>query len=143
MSPWQAAPISLTAQDTDAAGNTGTSNTVVYTLNTTVPAVRSIMNSGAGITNGIGDLNAGKLVTLTVTFSEAVNCQTGSPDARPQRWGEPRATTTGPVRAALTFNYTVAAGQNPPLSSSPRFNLYGSDDPGRGIEQCRSVGRDQ
>src|SRR6516162_3581355 len=40
------------------------------------PTVSSVVASGPGITNGNGDLNAGKVVTLTVAFSEAVTVNT-------------------------------------------------------------------
>ena len=133
---------SLTAQDTDAAGNTGTSNTVVYTLNTTVPVVTSITTSGAGITNGVGDLNAGKLVTLTVTFSEAVNV-TGSPTLSLNDGGS-ASYNNGSGTSALTFNYTVAASQNTSVFTADLAEYpSGSEHPGCGIEQCRCVGRDQ
>ena len=113
----------LTAQDTDAAGNTGTSNAVTYTLNTTAPVVTAITTSGPHITNGNGDLNAGKVVTLTVNFSEAVNV-TGSPllvlnDSANASY------TTGLGTSALTFTYTVAAGQNTADLTVSLLNLNG------------------
>ena len=39
---------------------------------TPAPTVASVVTSGTGITNGNGDLNAGSVVTLTLTMSEAV-----------------------------------------------------------------------
>ena len=75
----------LTAQDTDAAGDTGTSNAVVYTLDTTPPAVteRLFSDTGSSSTDkitsndeltGSGDPNAvvsftvdGKSITATAT----------------------------------------------------------------------------
>src|SRR5262249_50322378 len=42
------------------------------------PAVLSIATSGSSISNGSGDLNAGKVVSLTVTMSETVTV-TGAP----------------------------------------------------------------
>ena len=52
----------------------------------TAPTVSSIVTSGTGITSGAGDLNAGKVVTLTVTFSAAVTVNTsgGTPSLDPQ-----------------------------------------------------------
>ncbi|MGY0575711.1 hypothetical protein ACTGJ9_035635 [Bradyrhizobium sp. RDM12] len=79
----------------------------------TAPTVSSIAASGTGITSGAGDLNAGKAVTLTVNFSTAVTVNTAG--------GTPRLTlndggtasyTGGSGSTALTFSYTVAAGQN-------------------------------
>ena len=40
------------------------------------PVVSSVLASGTGITNGNGDLNAGHVVTLTLTMSEAVTVNT-------------------------------------------------------------------
>jgi hypothetical protein len=114
----------LTAQDTDAAGNTGVSNAVTYTLNTTAPVVSSIVTSGTGITNGNGDLNAGKVVTLTVNFSAPVTVNTagGSPTLALNDSGT-AAYTGGSGTSALTFSYTVAAGQNTPDLVVSSFNL--------------------
>ena len=130
MSPWQAAPDSLTAQDTDAAGNTGTSNTVVYTPNTTVPGVLSMTTWGSWITNGVGDPNAGKLVTLTVTFSEAVNV-TGSPTLSLNDGGS-ASYNNGSGTSALTFNYTVAASQNTSSLTVTSLNI----PPGASIQDA-------
>jgi hypothetical protein len=57
----------------DSAGNPGTaSNTVSISEDTKAPTASSIAASGAGITNGNGDLNAGKVVALTLNISESV-----------------------------------------------------------------------
>ena len=77
---------------TDIAGNTSgaSSNyTVTINSNTTPPTVSSVVAPGAGITNGNGNLNAGKVVTLTVAFSAAVTVNTsgGTPTlALERRW---------------------------------------------------------
>ena len=113
----------LTAQDTDAAGNTGTSNAVTYTLNSTVPVVSSITTSGTGISNGTGDLNAGKIVTFTVNFSEAVNV-TGSPLLALNDGGN-ASYASGSGTSALTFTYTVAANQNTPDLTVSSLSLNG------------------
>ena len=104
---------SLTAQVTDAAGNTGTSNTVVYTLNTTVPVITSIATSGSGISNGNGDLNAGHVVTLTVSFSETVTVDTslGTPTLVLNDGGT-ATYQTGTGSNALVFSYTIGSGEN-------------------------------
>ena len=77
------------AKITDVAGNTsGASSNYTVTIatgaDTTPPTVSSVVASGAGITNGNGNLNAGKVVTLTVAFSEAVtvNTSTGNEGVR-------------------------------------------------------------
>jgi hypothetical protein len=68
----------------DAAGNnavlTGavTNPAGVLQIDTKAPTVESVTTSGAGITAGNGDLDAGKLVVLTVDFSEKVTV-TGTP----------------------------------------------------------------
>ena len=83
----------------------------------TVEAAVSIckvpVTAGTGITSGAGDLNAGKVVTLTVNFSENVVVTTtaGTPTLTLSDGGT--ATYTGGTGSgALTFSYTVAAGQN-------------------------------
>src|SRR5262249_44121660 len=65
--------ISLT--DGSASGASALSTQTIR-IDTTPPTVSSVVASGAGITNGNGDLNAGKVVTLTVAFSEAVTVNT-------------------------------------------------------------------
>src|ERR1019366_4321739 len=100
----------------DAAGNAGNLASAVTTLgslqiDTTTPAVSSVAASGTGITNGSGDLNAGHVVTLTVNLSEAVTVAGGTPTLTLNDGGT--ATYTGGSGSnALTFSYTVAAGQN-------------------------------
>src|SRR5947208_10540309 len=58
------------AKITDIAGNiSGASSDYTVTntarAHTTTPVTTSVVTSAAGITNGNGDLNAGKVVTLT------------------------------------------------------------------------------
>ena len=49
-------------------------------IDTTAPAVASVVASGPGIDgSGNGDLNAGHVVTLTVNMSEAVTVAGGTP----------------------------------------------------------------
>jgi hypothetical protein len=91
------------------------------------PTVSSIVTSGPGITNGNGDLNAGKVVTLTVNFSSAVtvNITGGSPTLALNDGGT-AIYSGGSGSAALTFSYTVAAGQNTPDLTVSSFNLNGA-----------------
>src|SRR5205823_4451950 len=71
---------------------------------TTAPALTSI-------TAGAGDLNAGKVVTLTAAFSEAVAVAGGTPTMLLNDGGT--ATYTGGSGSSnLTFSYTVQAGRN-------------------------------
>lgn len=51
----------------DLAGNPGTASNTVSISEDKTPTAISIAASGPGITNGNGDLNAGKVVTLTLT----------------------------------------------------------------------------
>ena len=104
---------------TDGAGNaanlTGAVTNPAGTLqiDTTTPTVSSVATSGTGITAGAGDLTAGNVVTLTVNLSEAVTVNTtgGTPTLTLNDGGT--ATYTGGTGTnALTFSYTVAAGQN-------------------------------
>jgi large repetitive protein len=82
-------------------------------IDTTAPAVTSIAASGSGITNGNGDLDAGHTVTLTVGFSKnmTVNTTNGTPFLRLNDGGT-ASYVSGSSGTALTFSYTVAAGQN-------------------------------
>ncbi|MBV9433605.1 MAG: hypothetical protein JO137_17415 [Hyphomicrobiales bacterium] len=87
-------------------------------------SVLSIAASGTGIDpNGNGDLDSGKVVTLTVTFSEAVTV-TGSPFLALNDGGS-ASLTGGLGTSALTFAYTVAAGQNTADLSVSSLNLNG------------------
>ena len=103
----------------DGAGNaanlTGAVTNLAGTLqiDTTTPTVSSVATSGTGITAGSGDLTTGSVVTLTVNLSEAVtvNTTSGTPTLTLNDGGT--ATYTGGTgTSALTFSYTVAAGQN-------------------------------
>jgi hypothetical protein len=99
----------------------------VLQINTTAPTIASITASGTGITSGSGDLNAGKVVTLTVNFSGAVTVNTagGSPTLALNDGGT-ATYTGGSGTSALTFSYTVAAGQNTPDLTISAFNLNGA-----------------
>ena len=58
-----------------------------------------------------GDLNAGHVVTLTVNLSETVTVAGGTPTLTLNDGGI-ASYTSGSGSNALTFSYTVAAGQN-------------------------------
>ena len=58
-----------------------------------------------------GDLNAGKTVTLTLNMSEAVTVAGGTPTLTLNDGGT-ATYTSGSGTNALTFSYTVGAGQN-------------------------------
>ena len=94
-------------------------------VDTTTPTISSIATSGPVITNGNGHLNAGKIVTLTVDWSEAVTVTGGAPKLLLNDGG--MATYAGGSgTSALTFNYTVLAvsfsvivPQPAPIPTSP------------------------
>jgi len=90
-----------------------TSVSQIGITNTNSPTVASIMTSGSGITNGTGDLNAGKTVTLTVNFSSAVfvNTTAGVPTLLLNDGGT-ASYSGGSGSTALVFSYVVAPGQN-------------------------------
>ena len=75
------------------------------------PTVTSLVASGTGITAGAGDLHAGAVVTLTANLSQAVTVSGGTPTLVLNDGGV-ATYTGGSGTAALTFSYTVAAGQN-------------------------------
>ena len=120
------------AKITDVAGNTsGASSNYTVTINTAIdttpPTVSSVVASGAGITNGNGNLNAGKVVTLTVAFSEAVTVNTSGGTPRLALNDSGVATYTGGSGSnSLTFSYTAAAGENTSDLTVTAFNLNGA-----------------
>ncbi len=106
-----------TATVKDGAGNAAnlagavTNPTGTLQIDTTTPTVASVVASGTGITAGAGNLGVGSVVTLTVNFSEGGDGCGRYPDADAER--RRIATYTGGSGSnALTFRYTVAAGQN-------------------------------
>ncbi|WP_354140419.1 alkaline phosphatase family protein, partial [Bradyrhizobium sp. LB11.1] len=96
-------------------------------IDTTAPTIASIAASGTGIASGSGNLNAGKVVTLTVNFSEAVtvNTTSGTPTLTLNDGGT-ASYTAGSGGTALTFSYTVAAGQNTADLIVSALNLNGA-----------------
>src|SRR5207245_1416469 len=105
----------FTATATNARGTSGASvpdpiNVSSSLADTTTPTVASLVASGTGITAGAGDLGVGKVVTLTLNLSEAVTVAGGTPTLTLNNGGT--ATYTGGSGSnALTFSYTVGAGQ--------------------------------
>src|SRR6185312_8409261 len=108
----------ITGTLTDLAGNALSTSGLPQTLagvivDTKAPTVSSVAASGTGIAVGSGDLAAGSVVTLTVNLSEAVTVNTtgGTPSVTLSDGGT-ATYTGGSGTSALTFSYTVAAGQN-------------------------------
>ncbi len=111
----------------DAAGNAATLSLSGLTqsgpqIDTTAPTVSSVVASGTGISSGTGDLDAGKTVTLTVNLSEAVTVAGGTPTLTLNDGGT-ATYTGGSGSSALTFSYTVLAGQNTPDLAVTAVNL--------------------
>jgi hypothetical protein len=90
-----------------------------------VPAVVSVTTSGTGITAGSGDLNAGHVVTFTVTFDGTVSVNGGTPTLILNDGGV-ATLTGGSGSSVLTFQYTVANGQNTPDLAITGVNLHGA-----------------
>ena len=86
-------------------------------IDTTTPVISSIAETPSS-----GDLNAGKTVTYTLTMNEAVTVAGGTPTLTLNDGGT--ATYTGGSGTnALTFSYTVLAGQNTPDLMVTAVNL--------------------
>jgi hypothetical protein len=101
----------------------GSGGTLIYID----PGILSVTASGPGITAGIGDLDAGHVVTLDLHTNEAINVDTSS--------GVPTLTlndggiatyTGGSGSNALSFTYTVAPGENTANLAIAAVNLNGA-----------------
>ena len=107
---------------TDGAGNAANLSLSGLTqtgpqIDTTTPVISSMAESPSS-----GDLNAGKTVTLTLNLSEAVTVAGGTPTLTLNDGGT--ATYIGGSGTnALTFSYTVAAGQNTSALTATAVNL--------------------
>ena len=77
---------------------------------------------GSANSPATGDLNAGKTVTLTLGFSSAVTVAGGTPTLTLNDGGT-ATYASGSGTSALTFSYTVAAGQNTPDLMATAVNL--------------------
>ena len=96
------------------------------TPNTAAPTVPSVAASGSGIDgSGNGDLNAGHVVTLTVNMSEVVTVAGGVPTLSLNNGGT-ASYTGGSGSNALTFSYTVGAGDDTSDLAVTAFNLNGA-----------------
>jgi hypothetical protein len=91
-------------------------------IDTTTPVISAITETPAN-----GDLNAGKTVSYTIAMSEAVTVNTtgGSPTLTLNTGGT-ATYTGGSGTRALTFSYTVLAGQNTPDLMVSAVNLNGA-----------------
>ena len=114
---------------TDGAGNAANLSLSGLTqsgpqIDTTTPAVTAIADSPDS-----GDLNAGKTVALTLSFGEAVTVAGGTPTLTLNDGGT-ATYASGSGTNALTFIYTVAAGQNTPdlMVTGVNLNSASIDD---------------
>ena len=91
-------------------------------IDTTTPVLSSIVESPAS-----ADLAAGKTVTLTLDMNEAVTVNTtaGTPTLTLND-GATATYTGGSGSKALTFSYTVGAGQNTAALAATAVNLNGA-----------------
>ena len=97
----------------------------VLQIDTTTPIAESEISSGTGITNGNGALNAGQVVTMTVTMNEAVTISKGIPTLTLNDGG--LATyVSGSGTSALVFDYTVGNGQFTPNLQISSLNTNGA-----------------
>src|SRR4029077_18027297 len=111
----------------DLSGATNYNPAGILQIDTIASTVSSIAAPGPGITNGSGNLGTGQVVTLTVNMSEAVTVSTtGGTPTLTLNDGGIATYTGGSDSTALTFSYTVAAGQNTPDLVVSSFNLNGA-----------------
>ena len=112
---------------TDGAGNAANLSLTGLTqsgpqIDTTTPTISSLAESPVS-----GDLNAGKVVTLTLDMSEVVTVNTtGGTPTLTLNDGGTATYISGSGSNALTFSYTVAAGQNTPDLMETAVNLNGA-----------------
>ena len=100
-------------------GNTSAASAPVDPIisSVTTPSIISIAESPSS-----GDLNAGKTVTFTLNLNEAVTVAGGTPTLTLNDGGT--ATYNGGSGTnALTFSYTVGAGQNTAALAATAVNL--------------------
>ena len=112
----------FTGMAVDGSGDVSALSTALnVNINTaasaTVPIVSSLAESPSS-----GDLDAGKTVTLTLNLSEVVMVAGGTPTLTLDDGGA-ATYSGGSGTSALTFSYTVAAGQNAPALTATAVNL--------------------
>ena len=112
---------------TNLSGATNYNPAGTLQVNPTATTVASIAASGTGITSGTGTVSTGQVVTLTVNLSAAVTVNTtgGTPTLTLNDGGS-ASYTGGTGSTALTFSYTVAAGQTTPDLAVSALNLNGA-----------------
>ena len=117
----------VTGTITDLAGNALSTSSLPQTLagvivNTTAPVISAIAELPSS-----GDLDAGKTVTYTLSMSEVVTVNTtGGMPTLTLNDGGTATYTGGSGTSALTFSYTVGAGQNTAALAATAVNLNGA-----------------
>ncbi len=99
-------PHTVVASETDAAGNVGSAS-LTFTLDTTAPVATGIVASPAS-----GDLDAGNIVALTVTFDTQVYVTGTATPYLTLNDGAKAYYASGTGTNVLVFDYTVASGRN-------------------------------
>jgi VCBS repeat-containing protein len=89
-------------------------------------SVTSVVTSGPGIIDGTGDLNAGHVVTFTVSTSAAVTVAGGVPTLSLNDAGIAIYDALHSTSTALAFSYIVQTGQNIADLAVAAFNLNGA-----------------
>jgi hypothetical protein len=100
----------ITDSQGNAASISGKTGGILH-IDSTLPTGLSAIASGLGISNGNGVVTSGELVTLTVTFNEAITVKSGVPQLILNDGGT-ASYVSGSGSKQLLFQYTVAAGQN-------------------------------
>jgi hypothetical protein len=109
----------ITATVSDPGGTSSASNTVDPVIGSTAPTISTIAETPA-----TGDLNAGKVVTFTLTMSEVVTVNTaGGTPTLTLNDGGTATYVGGSGTSALTFSYTVGAGQTTAGLAAAAINL--------------------
>ena len=107
----------------DGAGNAA--NLSITGLSQGSPQIDTTTPTVSSVTAPAGDYDAGKVLMLTLNMSEAVTVVGGAPTLTLNDGGT-ATYTGGSGTSALTFSYTVAAGQNTNGLAATAVNLNGA-----------------
>jgi hypothetical protein len=102
----------ILVRQSDIAGNVSANGQPgAITVDSGAPLASSVVVTGTGISGGNGNLNAGKVVTITVNTSEPVRISGGVPTLSLNSGGS-ATYASGSGTNSLIFSYTVSAGNN-------------------------------
>ena len=110
-------PASVAEIFINQSNNDTVTNNITTAPDLTPPTISSLIKSPSS-----GDLDAGKTVTFTLNFNEAVTVAGGTP-ALTLNDGGTATYTGGSDSSALTFSYSIAAGQNIANLAATAVNL--------------------